>query len=161
MARPPIHPGEFLAEELAEFQISAAQLSRELQVPTNRITQILAAKRAISADTAPRRGQWLGTSPELWINLQKTYERRLAEQEIGHQIRQMIMPRPSRQAYAGSPSSSSSSAQRKSDVVGDESPEDQPLGLREIVQRGTSLGDAKRNQLVTCVGHYPQPIRDP
>jgi addiction module HigA family antidote len=80
MARPPIHPGEILADELAELQMSAAQLSRELHVPTNRITQILAGKRAITADTALRLGRWFGTGPELWLNLQKSYELRLEEQ---------------------------------------------------------------------------------
>src|SRR5215217_5573008 len=86
MARPPIHPGEILADELAELQMSAAQLSRELHVPTNRITQILNGRRALTADTALRLGQWFGTGPELWINLQKQYELRLAEQEVGAEI---------------------------------------------------------------------------
>ena len=90
MARPAIHPGEILAEELELRSISAAEVGRILHVPTNRITQIMGGKRAISADTALRLGQWLGTGPELWINLQKTYELRLAEQEIGEEIRQTI-----------------------------------------------------------------------
>jgi len=75
MARPPIHPGEILAEELEELQMSAAELARILHVPTNRITQILSGKRSITADTALRLGQWLGTGAELWLNLQKNYER--------------------------------------------------------------------------------------
>lgn len=79
MARPPIHPGEILADERVELQMSAAQLSRELHVPTNRITQIIAGRRGITADTALRLGLWLGTGPELWLNLQKSYELRLAE----------------------------------------------------------------------------------
>ena len=93
MARPPIHPGEILAEELTELKMSAAQLGREIHVPTNRITQIIAGKRAITADTAIRLGHWLGTGPELWLNLQKSYELRLAEQEIGDEIRRTIVPR--------------------------------------------------------------------
>ena len=52
MARPAIHPGEILSEELAELQMSAAELGRTLHVPTNRITQILAGKRSVTADTA-------------------------------------------------------------------------------------------------------------
>jgi antitoxin HigA-1 len=83
MTRSPIHPGEILADELEELQFSAAELGRELHVPTNRITQILAGKRAVIADTALRLGHWLGTGPELWMDLQKTYELRLAEQESG------------------------------------------------------------------------------
>ena len=93
MARPPIHPGEILADELAELKLSAAELARTLHVPTNRITQILAGKRAITADTALRLGQWLGTGPELWLNLQKSYELRLAEEAIGQEIKHTIARR--------------------------------------------------------------------
>ena len=93
MTRPPIHPGEILADELEELNMSAAQLGRELHVPTNRITQVLKGQRAITADTALRLGQWLGTGPELWLNLQKQYELRLAEQHVGQSIRQTIKPR--------------------------------------------------------------------
>ena len=101
MARPPIHPGEILADELAELNVSAAQLGRELHVPTNRITQILNGKRAITADTALRVGQWLGTGPELWLNLQKQYELRLAEQQVGQEIRRTIATRPAPHGLAG------------------------------------------------------------
>ncbi|MEX1018337.1 MAG: HigA family addiction module antitoxin [Litorilinea sp.] len=93
MARPPIHPGEILADELTELKISAAELARALHVPTNRITQILAGKRAITADTALRLGQWFGTGAELWLNLQKSYELRLAEQETGDEIKRSIRRR--------------------------------------------------------------------
>jgi antitoxin HigA-1 len=78
MARTPIHPGEILAEELEEMKLSSAKLARTLEVPANRISQILAGKRSISADTALRLGRYFGTSAELWINLQKTYELDLA-----------------------------------------------------------------------------------
>ena len=94
-----------MADELAELRISAAQLSRELHVPTNRITQILAGKRAITADTALRLGRWFGTGPELWLNLQKAYELRLAEQQGGQEIRQAVIPRPNPRSYAGSSAS--------------------------------------------------------
>jgi addiction module HigA family antidote len=90
MVRPAIHPGEILADELQEIGISATDLARQLHVPTNRITQILNGKRAITADTALRLGQWFGTSPELWLNLQKSYELRLAEQQIGEEIQKTI-----------------------------------------------------------------------
>jgi antitoxin HigA-1 len=56
MARPPIHPGEILADELEELNLSAAQVARALHLPTNRITQILAGKRAVTAGTALRLG---------------------------------------------------------------------------------------------------------
>ena len=90
MARPAIHPGEILADELQEFEMSAAELARILHVPTNRITQILNGQRGITADTALRLGQWLGTGAELWLNLQKSYELRVAEQEIGEEIKKTI-----------------------------------------------------------------------
>lgn len=93
MARPAIHPGEILADELQELGISAAELARLLHVPTNRITQILNGKRAITADTALRLGQWFGTGPELWLNLQQSYELRLAEHQIGQEIQTLITPR--------------------------------------------------------------------
>ena len=87
MARTPIHPGEILADELKEIGISAAQLARTLAVPANRISQIIAGKRAISADTALRLARHFGTTPDLWMNLQKTYELDLARQELGPSIR--------------------------------------------------------------------------
>lgn len=95
MTPPPIHPGEILADELAELDLSAAQLGRELRVPINRITQIVNGRRAITADTALRLGRWLGTGPEFWLNLQTQYELRLAEQQVGSEIRRTIAPRPS------------------------------------------------------------------
>lgn len=92
MARPAIHPGEILADELQELGMSAARLGRELHVPTNRITQILNGRRAITADTALRLGTWLGTGPELWMNLQSAYDLRIAEQQLGDAIRSSIAP---------------------------------------------------------------------
>ena len=79
---PPIHPGEILSDELAELNIAAAGLARAIQVPPNRITQIIAGKRSISADTALRLGKWFGTGPRLWLNLQQAYELDLATQEL-------------------------------------------------------------------------------
>lgn len=78
MARTPIHPGEILADELKELGISASELARALRVPANRVSQILAGKRAISADTALRLGRWFGTGPQLWLNLQQAYDLDLA-----------------------------------------------------------------------------------
>jgi antitoxin HigA-1 len=90
MTRPAIHPGEILADELQELSMSAAALARTLHVPTNRVTQILNGQRGITADTALRLGQWFGTGAELWLNLQKSYELRLAEQEVGEEIKKNI-----------------------------------------------------------------------
>ena len=86
MSRTPIHPGEILGDELEALNMSAAELARVLDVPPNRITQITAGKRAITADTALRLAKYFGTSPELWMNLQKLYELDCACMEIGDQL---------------------------------------------------------------------------
>lgn len=72
--RDPIHPGEILADELAEIGVTGAQLADRLNVPHNRIYQILQGKRSITADTALRLGRFLGTGPDIWLALQKDYE---------------------------------------------------------------------------------------
>ena len=87
--RTPIHPGEVLQDELRELGLSAAQLAHNLDVPTNRITGILNGRRAVTADTALRLGHWFGMSAEFWLNLQKQYELRLAENQHGAEIRRL------------------------------------------------------------------------
>ncbi len=89
MGRSAIHPGEHLAEQLEELNMSAAELARQLQVPANRITAILNGQRKITGDTALRLGHFFGTSPEFWLNLQKLYELRLAEQKSGEDIKNL------------------------------------------------------------------------
>ena len=86
MGRTAIHPGEHLAEQLEELGMSAAELARQLKVPTNRITGILHGQRAITGDTALRLGHFFGTSAEFWMNLQKLYEIRVAEEKSGKDI---------------------------------------------------------------------------
>ena len=85
----PIHPGEHLAEELNELAISAAEFSRQIGVPTNRVTQILNARRLITGDTALRLAHFFGTSAEFWLNLQSLYEIRLAQQRFGKAIKSL------------------------------------------------------------------------
>src|ERR1700733_12320584 len=82
-----IHPGEHLFEELRTLGMSAAELARNLGVPTNRVTQILNGQRAITGDTALRLGHFFGTSPGFWLNLQNLYELRLAQQKAGKAIK--------------------------------------------------------------------------
>lgn len=89
MPRAPIHPGEHLAEELHELGISAAELSRQIKVPVNRITGIINGQRGITADTALRLGHWFGTAPQFWLNLQQLYELRCAEGRAGSAIAQL------------------------------------------------------------------------
>ncbi len=86
MAVSAIHPGEHLAEELRELGMSAAELARNLNVPTNRVTGILNGQRAITGDTALRLAHFFGTSAEFWLNLQSLYELRVAQQKAGKSI---------------------------------------------------------------------------
>ncbi len=87
MALTAIHPGEHLAEELETLRMSAAELARKIEVPTNRVTQILDGRRAITGDTAVRLAHFFGTSPEFSLNLQSLYELRIAQRKIGKSIR--------------------------------------------------------------------------
>jgi addiction module HigA family antidote len=86
MARPAIHPGEILADELREFGVSPTELSRQINVPTNRVTQIIKGQRNITGDTALRLGHWFGTSAQFWLNLQSAYDIRVAEKVAGAEI---------------------------------------------------------------------------
>ena len=87
MTPTPIHPGEHLAEELEALSMSAAELARKLEVPTNRITNILNGHRTITGDTALRLAHFFGTSAQFWLNLQSLYDIRLAEQKTGRTIK--------------------------------------------------------------------------
>jgi addiction module HigA family antidote len=78
-----IHPGEHLAEELEALEMSAAELARNLGVPTNRVTQILRGTRSVTGDTALRVAHFFGTSPQFWLNLQSLHELRLGQQKTG------------------------------------------------------------------------------
>lgn len=86
MTRPAIHPGEILADELEELGVSPTELARQINVPANRISQIINGKRAITGDTALRLGHWFRTSAEFWLNLQAAYDLRMAEQAAGAEI---------------------------------------------------------------------------
>ena len=87
MARTSIHPGEHLAQELQELDMSAAELARQLKVPTNRVTSILNSQRGITGDTALRLAHFFGTSAQFWLNLQSLYELRVAERKFGRAIK--------------------------------------------------------------------------
>ncbi len=86
MARTPIHPGEILADELEESGLSAKRLADVIEAPPNRLYQILAGKRSITADTALRLGRYFGMSADFWMNLQSAYELDSARRRIGKTI---------------------------------------------------------------------------
>ena len=94
----PVHPGEILGDELQELGLSASALAVELGVPTNRITAILKGQRGITADTALRLSRYFGTTPQFWLNLQKTFELRAAEIESGKDIEERVRLREMAQA---------------------------------------------------------------
>ena len=85
--RAPIHPGEILGEELAEIGMNALELAKRIEVPNNRIYQILEGKRSITADTALRLAAFFNVSAEFWLNLQKAYELDLARRAIGDRLK--------------------------------------------------------------------------
>ncbi len=87
MAVTAIHPGEHLAEELKALNMSAAELARQLGVPTNRVTQILNGTRSVTGDTALRLAHFFGTSPQFWLNLQNLYDLRLAQKKAGKSVK--------------------------------------------------------------------------
>ena len=89
MSRPAIHPGEILADELIELGVTPSELSRQINVPANRLSQIIHGRRGITGDTALRLGHWFGMSAQFWLNLQSAYEIRLAEERAGQEISQL------------------------------------------------------------------------
>jgi addiction module HigA family antidote len=90
----PVHPGEVLGEEMAELNLSSRQLGAALGVPNNRISQIVAGKRALTAGTALRLARYfVGTEPEFWLNLQAAYDLRSAELREGKDIDRTVQPR--------------------------------------------------------------------
>ena len=84
-----VHPGLVLRGELAELNITPTEFARQVDVPPNRVSQIISGKRAITGDTALRFGLWFGTDPQFWINLQAQYELAVAGKETGDEIKQL------------------------------------------------------------------------
>ena len=81
-----VHPGEILKDELEVLGVTPTELARQIDVPANRIGQIIAGKRAVTGDTALRLGHWFGMEPQFWLNLQSAYELRVAEEKAGEEI---------------------------------------------------------------------------
>ena len=88
-----VHPGEILRDELDELGLSANALSKGLDVPVNRVTRILNGQRGVSADTTLRLARYFGTTPQLWLNLQKAWGLHQAEIESGGEITERVTPR--------------------------------------------------------------------
>ena len=81
-----VHPGEVLKGELEEFGITPAEFARQIEVPANRVSQIIAGKRSVTSDTALRFGHWFGVEPGFWMNLQTQFDLAEAEREVGEEV---------------------------------------------------------------------------
>ena len=89
-----MHPGELLKDELVELDMSVSEFAKALAVPRCQVKAVLQCDDPITAELALRLSRYFGTTPELWINLQKRYELRLAEIQIGPEIQEQVQPRP-------------------------------------------------------------------
>ena len=94
MFRRAVHPGEILKEELAELGVTPTAFARQIDVPPNRISQIIAGKRSISGDSALRFGHWFGVEPQFWLNLQTQFDLAAAERKVGASVR--VLPTAAR-----------------------------------------------------------------
>ena len=82
-----VHPGEVLKDELAEFGVTPTSFARQIEVPPNRISQIISGKRAVTGDTALRFGHWFGVEPQFWLNLQTQFDLAAADEKVGAAVR--------------------------------------------------------------------------
>ncbi|HNY76904.1 MAG: HigA family addiction module antitoxin [Sedimentisphaerales bacterium] len=90
----PVHPGEILREEfLKPLQMNAHALAMELKVPAPRVNEIVRERRAVTPDTALRLARYFGTTPEFWLNLQTSYDLKVAKQKIGSKIDKEVRSR--------------------------------------------------------------------
>lgn len=91
---PPIsHPGNLLKRELKALGLSANRLALDMGVPSGRITDILNARRSITADTAARLGRYFGNSAQFWLDLQGQYDIAVVERDRGAELDKQIHPR--------------------------------------------------------------------
>ena len=97
----PITPGDILLEEfLKPMEITQSQLAKDINVPANRVSQLIHCKREITADTALRLGRYFGIEPEFWLNLQSRYNMKMAQIKVGRKIAQEVKVRfPQKDSY--------------------------------------------------------------
>ncbi len=89
---PAIHPGRLLKRELNARALSANHLAIDLGVSSGRITDIINARRGITADTAVRLGRYFGNSAQFWLDLQSQYDIAVVEREHGAEIAKRVRP---------------------------------------------------------------------
>jgi addiction module HigA family antidote len=83
------HPGAILKEELTEIGVTPTELARQIDVPANRMSQIINGKRSITGDTALRLGHWFNTEPQFWMNLQAQFDLVSANRNAGDEIKSL------------------------------------------------------------------------
>ena len=84
-----VHPGLILKDELTELGITPTNFARQIDVPPNRISQIIAGKRSVTGDTALRFGHWFGVDPQFWLNLQAQFDLAAAADKSGAAVREL------------------------------------------------------------------------
>jgi len=91
---PPVHPGEQLREEFMKpLGLTAYRLAKDLGVPVTRIQAIIGKRRSITGDTALRLGRYFGTTPEVWLNMQRDFELEQAAETLGDRLQTEVKPR--------------------------------------------------------------------
>ena len=89
MLKRAVHPGRILKGEVAEMGVTQATFARQIEVPPNRVSQIIAGKRSVTGDTALRFGHWFGVDPQFWMNLQTQFDLAIAERKAGAAVREL------------------------------------------------------------------------
>ena len=89
MLKRAVHPGQILKDELAELGVTPTEFARQIEVPPNRVSQIINGKRSITGETALRFGHWFGVDPQFWLNLQSHFDLVRAYGEAGDAIRHL------------------------------------------------------------------------
>ena len=89
MFRRVVHPGVALKDELAEFGVTPTEFARQIDVPPNRISQIIAGKRSVTGDTALRLGHWFSVEPQFWLNLQAQFDLATADRLVGEAVKEL------------------------------------------------------------------------
>ena len=89
MFRRAVHPGQILRDELTELGVTPTAFARQIEVPPNRISQIIAGKRSVTGDSALRFGHWFGAEPHFWLNLQAQYDLVVAERGVGEAVSEL------------------------------------------------------------------------
>ena len=90
----PTHPGEVLREEfLGPLGMTAHALAQALRVPAPRVNDLVRERRGVTPDTALRLARYFDTTPQFWLNLQASYELKIASREMGKRIEREVEPR--------------------------------------------------------------------